>query len=156
MKLEDEIHQKKFKHEYQKLVINIKHTANWINQQNSTRLRSFGISPEQYNILGILRGQGGNPATVKLIKEHMLFRESDVSRLVDKLRRTGYVSLTANRDDRRAVDIVITDKGLGLMKQIDVTEPVWVAKLKTLTENEARELNRLLDRLRGPKGAGGG
>ena len=93
MKLESEIMQKKFQSEYHKAIVNIVYTYNWMIEKQTKLLKHFDVSLQQYNILRILRGQHPNPATVKLIKERMLDKMSDVSRLVEKLRRRKWNSL---------------------------------------------------------------
>ncbi|MGZ6540317.1 MAG: MarR family transcriptional regulator, partial [Bacteroidia bacterium] len=84
MKLEDEIQQKKFKHDWQKLAINLSYTYNWISYRNHENFKTLDITPQQFNVLRILRGQYPDPCNLKLVKERMLDRVSDASRIVDK------------------------------------------------------------------------
>ncbi len=149
MRLENEIKQKQFKSEYNKLVVNILFTCGWLNALNAKRFKPCGITPQQYNILRILRGQYPNPATVNLLTERMLDKMSNASRLVEKLRAKGLVKRHQCQSDRRAVDVVITDKGLGVLEELDRTEKEWESQFKTLSQEEAKQLNRLLDKLRG-------
>src|SRR5687768_15575147 len=111
MELEKEIQQSKFQNEYQKLLLNIIFTASWLNLRNTQRLKPYGISPQQYNILRILRGQYPKSATVTLLTERMLDKSSNASRLVEKLRMKQLLDRCEGPEDRRAVNVRITDKG---------------------------------------------
>ncbi len=148
LKLEDEIQQKKFKSETQKLAINLTYTHNWLNAHYSAMFRTSDITMQQFNVLRILRGQYPNPCSVKLIKERMLDRMSDASRIVDKLKAKELVDRRECPVDRRSVDILITDKGLALLKSMDSIEEEFKDVFKTLTDEEMKTLNHLLDKLR--------
>lgn len=143
------IKQEKFKGELHKLLVNLIYTANFLRGDHSSKLKPFGITPEQFNVLRILRGQYPKPATVNLIIERMLDKSSNASRLVDKLKSKKLVERTTCPDDRRAVNVIISDKGLSLLEIMDKEEENWLKDLKTLTEEEAKQLNVLLDKLRG-------
>lgn len=147
--LEAEIQQKKFSSEYHKMVLNIVYTGIWITSLNSERFKKYKLTPQQFNILRILRGQYPNPATVNLLIERMLDKMSNASRLVDKLKAKGLVERKINVNDRRACDVIITKKGLDLLDLIDEDQKKWEEPYSTLTKTEAKELNRLLDKLRG-------
>lgn len=147
--IEEEIQQKKFQSEYHKLVVNIIYTASWINSDSSQKLKVHGLTPQQFNILRILRGQYPKPATVNLLIERMLDKMSNASRLVDKLMAKGLLERKICTNDRRAVDVIITKKGLNLLAVIDKDQKKWEEPLTTLTKTECKELNRLLDKLRG-------
>ncbi|MGV3507753.1 MAG: MarR family winged helix-turn-helix transcriptional regulator [Sphingobacteriaceae bacterium] len=148
MELEKEI-QTKFENEYHKIVVNTLYTYGWINDLLKKRLSKNQITLQQFNILRILRGQHPGPATINLLKERMLDKMSDASRIVERLVQKGLVTRCINKKDRRAVDIQITDKGLDLLKKLDpVITPIDVLK-SNLTESEAKQLNVLLDKLRG-------
>jgi len=149
MRLEDEIKQARFSSPYQKLVLNLMFTGSWVNALSVRGLKPFGLSPQQYNILRILRGQHPQVATIQLIKDRMLDKMSNVSRLVEKLRMKRMVERQTCSNDRRAVDVVITDKGLKLLAELDELEADWHAQLGALDEREAEQLNDLLDKLRG-------
>lgn len=148
LKLEDEIQQKKFRSESQKLAINLTYTHNWLNAHYSAMFRTSDITMQQFNVLRILRGQYPNPCSVKLIKERMLDRMSDASRIVDKLKAKDLLDRRECPVDRRSVDILITDKGLELLKSMDNIEENFKSVFKTLTEEEMKTLNHLLDKLR--------
>jgi len=149
MELEKEIKQKKFKSEHHKLAINIIYTSNWLVSSNAAIFKQYGITAQQYNILRILRGQHPEPATVNLLIDRMLDKMSNASRLVDKLKLKGFVERKICKNDRRAVDVIITDKGLGLLKELDVMEKQMNRSVESVTVDEARELNRILDKMRG-------
>ncbi len=149
MELEKEIRQKKFKNEYQKLIVNLLYTSSWLHALQSQHLKPFGITVQQYNILRILRGQHPCPATVNLLKERMLDKMSNASRLVEKLRVKGLVERHQCSQDRRAVDVLITEKGLALLAQLDAVAEQWEEPFRNITEAEAREANRIFDKLRG-------
>ena len=149
MTLESEIKQKKFQSEYHKAIVNIVYTYNWMIEKQTRQLKPFDITLQQYNILRILRGQHPNPATVKLIKERMLDKMSDVSRLVEKLRIKELVNRNICLHDRRNVDVYITEKGLGLLKELDPKEKEMGEFMSNLSKNEIEQLNTYLDKLRG-------
>ncbi|MGB8319376.1 MAG: MarR family transcriptional regulator [Ignavibacteriaceae bacterium] len=149
MKLESEIVQKKFKNEYHKAIVNIVFTYNWMIEKQTKLLKTYDISLQQYNILRILRGQHPNPATVKLIKERMLDKMSDVSRLVEKLRVKELVERDICQHDRRNVDVLITNKGLELLKELEPKENEMEKFMSNLNEKEIEHLNIYLDKLRG-------
>jgi len=148
MKIEQEIKQKKFRSEYQKLLINIIFTSNWLSEKNVEQLKPYDLTPKQYNVLRILRGQYPKPITVKLIRERMLDKMSDASRIVERLRIKGLVRREICGDNRRAVDVKITEKGLDLLKELDEEAIKWEEDLKRLSDEEAISLNNLLDKLR--------
>lgn len=148
MKIEDEIKQSKFPDEIVKAHVNVMFTSNWLNSNFQQALKPFDITPQQFNILRILRGQHPGPAPLKLLTERMIDRMSNTSRLVEKLRQKGLVERTICEGNRRQVDIKITDSGLQLINRAsEVTEKNRKAK-NNLSEKEAKELNRLLDKLR--------
>ena len=149
MRLEDEIKQKQFNNEYHKMTVNVLYTSSWLTGLHSKLLKKYRISPQQFNILRILRGQYPNPATVNLLIERMLDKNSNASRLVEKLRLKGLVERGACPDDRRAVDVMITKKGLKMLNEIDLVTADAESQFKTLTKVEVKQLNDLLDKLRG-------
>ncbi len=128
-----------------KALLNIIYTGNWINSKQSEFFKPFGISPQQYNILRILRG-AGEAISVQTIKDRMLERAPNATRLMDKLCAKDLIRRIACDTDRRVVHIEITKEGLDLLKQIDDNRMVDL--LKKLTEKEAEILSNLLDKLR--------
>jgi DNA-binding MarR family transcriptional regulator len=149
MALEDDIRQEKFSNEYDKLAVNILYTGSWLYNVNSLRLKKFSITPEQYNVLRILRGTHPIPMMLADITGRMIDKSSNATRLVEKLRVKGLVKRELCENNRRQVDIFITDKGLSVLKRIDAQSDGWIDTLKSITKAEAVELNRILDKLRG-------
>ncbi|MEM0995188.1 MAG: MarR family transcriptional regulator [Bacteroidota bacterium] len=150
MRLEEEIQQHKFRDEYQKLSINVLFTAAWMNQQTTQILKPYNISWQQFNILRILRGQHPKPATVKTLAKRMIDKMSNASRLVEKLRQKGYVERSECQEDRRRVDIVITDLGLKMLKEASqAIEENLEQQIQTISEQEAKQTNDILDKMRG-------
>lgn len=148
MKIEKEINQKSFNNIYHKVAVNVMFTNNWMLDTQVKLLKTYSFTQPQYNVLRILRGSQGTPLTVNTIIERMLDRMSNVSRLVDKLLEKGYVQRTQSTDDRRAVDIIITARGLQILKEIDELQAVWEKNYTNLSEEKATLLNDLLDELR--------
>jgi len=149
MKLEEEIKQKKFRNEYHKLAVNIFYTHGWLANFFSAHLKKSGITGAQYNILRILRGQHPNPASINLLKERMLDKMSDASRLVERLLQKDLVDRKICPDDRRRVEVIITERGLNLLKELDQKDDEFDVLFKSLDENEVKSANDLLDKMRG-------
>ncbi len=148
LKLEDEIQQQKFISIQQKLMLNLIYTCNWVNNKHDFLFKDSKITTQQYNVLRILRGQHPNPCSIKLIRERMLDRMSDASRIVDKLNSKKLVVKRECLNDRRIVDVVITDKGLELLKSLNYIDKTAEKSFKTLSDKEINDLNNLLDKLR--------
>src|SRR5688500_7319778 len=108
MSLEHDIQQKEFRNEYQKAILNILYTQNYLVGRMTEVFRQFDITRQQYNVLRILRGQYPEPATVNLIKERMLEKMSDTSRIVERLRIKGLLERADGKTDKRSVEITIT------------------------------------------------
>jgi DNA-binding MarR family transcriptional regulator len=149
MTLEEEIKQTKFRNEYQKLAVNIIYTHSWLMDIQNKHLKNFQITGAQFNILRILRGQFPKPASVNLLKERMLDKMSDASRLVERLRVKGLVKREICEEDRRRVEVVITKEGLSLLKKIDDLDDNFDGNFKNLNVEEANKINLLLDKMRG-------
>ena len=148
MKLEDEIQQKKFKSIEQKLMLNLIYTTNWLTAKQDSLFKDSDVTVQQYNVLRILRGQYPTPCSIKLIKERMLDRMSDTSRIVDKLFIKKLLERNECPNDRRSVNVIITDKGLELLKSLDYIDELAKQNTKSLTQVEINTLNDLLDKLR--------
>ncbi len=148
MTLEDAIKQKKFGSEYQKLIVNLIYTGNWINEKELILFKKYGLTGPQYNVLRILKGQYPQPATVNLIIERMLDRMSNASRIVDRLERKELVMRKQCKNDRRAVDVIITERGLEVLNKIESKIDLWESSYTNLSLQEARQMNSLLDKLR--------
>ena len=135
----------KFPNNKVKALLNIVYTANWINSQQNAFFKDFGISPQQFNILRILRG-AGKPLKVQTIKERMIERAPNATRLMDKLCSKELIERIACPEDRRVVHINITNGGLSLLD--DISKNMKDDYIKNLTEEEAGLLSDLLDKIR--------
>ena len=149
MKLEEEIKQKEFRNDFHKLAVNIIYTYGWLNNIQLAKLKKFGLSSQQFNILRILRGQHPKSASINLLKERMLDKMSDTSRIVERMRIKGLLERHICEKDRRRVDVVITQEGLNLLSEIDQLDSEFDATLNKLTIEEASALNHLMDKMRG-------
>ena len=149
MRIDEEIQSSNFEDNYQKAVINISYTYGWLNNTFKCRFEKHKLTNQQFNVLRILRGQYPKPATVNLIKERMIDKMSDASRIVDRLVQKGLVSRCTNNQDRRAVDIRISEEGLKVLSIMDKEFKTKDALKNNLTEEEAAQLSDLLDKLRG-------
>lgn len=145
-RIEDEIRQKKFASPREKAVLNLIYTSNWLQAHQQEFFRAFGITGQQFNILRILKGQYPKSISGKEIKSRMLDRNSDVSRLLDRLAGKKLITKTTCPNDKRACDVLITDTGIALLKQIGKMESHDA--LLSLTEAEAIVLSDLLDKAR--------
>ncbi len=148
MELEKEIFQKNFKSEHHKAMVNLIFTYYWSNNIARQEFLPYDITMQQFNILRILRGQYPNPSSINLLRERMLDKMCDASRMVDRLKQKELIDRCVNKKDKRSVDIVISQKGLDLLKQID-DEIDSDGPAKNITEEEARTLNAILDKMRG-------
>lgn len=148
MSLEDEI-KGRFRNEYHKGLINLNFTVRQLSYEFYQSLKVHGIAEQQYNVLRILRGfRSGLPLSIGFIKERMLDRDSDVSRIVDRLYEKGLVTRKENPDDRRQKSVEITDKGLAILDGMLECEKKADTLLNNLSVDEVKELNRLLDKIR--------
>jgi DNA-binding MarR family transcriptional regulator len=149
MKLEDEIKQSSFRNEYHKLAVNMIYTHSWLMNKIYELLDEYDLTPQQFNLLRILRGQYPQPASISLLKERMLDKMSDASRLVERLISKGLAERNICPEDRRKAEVKITKKGLKLLEKIDAANDEMDNHLKNLSAQEAKQLNYLLDKLRG-------
>lgn len=149
MKLEEEIKQKKFKNEYQKLLLNVIFTGNWLNSHSIKAFKPYGLSPQQYNVLRILKGQYPNAITVNKIAERMLDKNSNASRLIDKLVAKELVIREICPTDRRQMDVLISDKGVELLEIMNKNVSQIDEEIKNLIDEvSAKKVNEVLDKLR--------
>ena len=149
MRLEDEISQKDFKTLEEKTFVNLLFTGKWIESSSKKFLDQFDVSPQQYNILRILRGQYPEPCKVSLVGSRMLDKMSDVSRIIERMRVKKLVERNIKSTDRRSMDVVISKRGLGLLYKIDEELHKMYSPFLRLTNEENLKLNDLLDKLRG-------
>jgi DNA-binding MarR family transcriptional regulator len=147
MTIEKDINQHKFRNEHQKSVINLIYTYNWVNEKIDKIFQPFDITQQQFNILRILRGAGAPLSTLQ-IRQRMLDKMSDTSRIVDRLLKKGLVKKNVCKADRRLVDVIITEKGKKLLEKIDASSDEMDAVFKNLSPADAKNLNQLLDKIR--------
>ena len=145
-KIEDEISQKKFTSIHQKAVVNLIYTSNWLQNKHQEFFKSFGITGQQFNILRILKGQFPKSISGTEIKSRMLDRNSDVSRLLDRLASKNLIIKKTCPNDKRASDVMITDEGIALLKEISKSQKQ--DHVLSLTDDEAETLSDLLDKAR--------
>lgn len=150
MSLQKDIHQlRNFRNEYQKAIINLIFTNNWLSEKIKEYLDKEDITPQQFNILRILRGSFPEPLSTLQIRERMLDKMSDTSRIVDRLVVKDLVKKSSCKTDKRLVDVLITDKGKKLLDKLDAKSNEMDGILSHLSETEAKTLNKLLDKTRG-------
>lgn len=140
----------KFRNESHKATINILYTATWLRDKYQLKVKKFDISVQQFNILRILMGAYPKPSTILFLKEKMIDRSSDASRIIERLRKKEFVERVTSEKDRRAVDIKITKKGITLLENLDKeTSKYFDGLYKNITKEEQIQLNYLLDKMRG-------
>ena len=149
MRIDDEIQSTNFEDNYHKVAINIAYTSGWLSNFFRCHFDKHNLTQQQFNILRILRGQYPKPATINLLKERMVDKMSDASRIVDRLIQKELVSRCTNNKDRRAVDIRISEIGLQTLAKMDEEFKTREILKNNLTEEEAEKLSDLLDKLRG-------
>jgi MarR family transcriptional regulator, 2-MHQ and catechol-resistance regulon repressor len=148
MEIGQAIRQTKFRSEHQKAMINVLFTYGWLMDKVKNHFKDHDVTPQQFNILRILRGSNPDPLTVLDLKERMLDKNCDASRIIERLVLKGLVKKKICTADKRRVDISIASKGLKLLETLDGYNDRLDSLLATLSEEEATELNRLLDKLR--------
>lgn len=145
--IEELIKQNKFRNEQHKSIVTLNYAANLMNRYHDEMFAQFGITGQQYNVLRILRGQHPSPVTVGLIRERMIDKMSDASRIVERLRKSGFIERITNKKDRRAVDVTITKKALDILAEIDKRERELFKPMEKFTDEDSRLLNSLLQRI---------
>ena len=147
MGIENEI-KSKFRNEYHKALVNLYYTNNVIGEQFFKMMKKYGLAAPQFNVLRILKGQHPKAASIGLIKERMLDKNSDASRIVDRLYKKRLVERKESKTDRRQKDVLVTQKGLELLDKMAVCEEQEDEILSNLSMKEAELLNELLDKIR--------
>jgi MarR family transcriptional regulator, 2-MHQ and catechol-resistance regulon repressor len=151
MTIEKEIHQEKFVNARHKAMINLLYTYGWVIERIKTFLAEEDITHQQYNILRILRGSHPKPLSTLQIRERMLDKMSDTSRIVDRLVVKDLVRKVTCPKDKRLVDVTITEKGQRLLKKLDKSVDHIEEVMGSLSEREAAQLSTLLDKMRNEK-----
>lgn len=149
MKIEEVIKQQRpFRNARQKAMVNLMYTTNWLTDQIREFLKPFDITPQQYNVLRILRG-AGDPISTSVIRERLIDKMADTSRMVDRLYQKGLVDRRVCPSDKRLVDISLSEKGQLLLSELDRLEAQLDHILGGLNDAEASQLSQLLDKARG-------
>jgi MarR family transcriptional regulator, 2-MHQ and catechol-resistance regulon repressor len=148
MGIDKDIQQTKFRNVYQKAAINLIYTMGWMRERTKSIFEAEDITAQQFNILRILRGSFPQPLSTLQIRERMLEKMSDTSRIVDRLISKGLVKKLTCKNDRRLVDVIISDKGKKLLERLDTRQDEIDAVLGKLSENDANILSDLLDKIR--------
>ena len=149
MAIEKDIRQSNFRNLKQKSMVNLIYTYHWVVEKIKQLLSSEDITLQQYNILRILRGSFPTPLSTLQIRDRMLDKMSDTSRIVDRLVAKGLVRKHTSKTDKRLVDVTITDEGLELLAKLDRHNDELDKIVTSLSEGEMNTLNNLLDKLRG-------
>lgn len=147
MGIEEDISQTRFRNEYQKALVNLIFTFNWANERVKATMDRENLTPQQFNILRILRG-AGKPLSTLQIRQRMLDKMSDTSRIVDRLIIKQLVEKNVCPSDKRLVDVSITDKGREVLEKMDSYDADLDAVLGNLSNEEVKQLNILLDKIR--------
>lgn len=148
MGIENDIQQSRFRNAHQKAAINLIYTLGWMKDRTKSIFEAEDITSQQFNILRILRGSFPQPLSTLQIRERMLEKMSDTSRIVDRLIAKGLVKKVTCKSDRRLVDVIITDKGKKLLERLDTRQDEIDAVLSNLSEKDANILSDLLDKIR--------
>lgn len=146
--ISDELHID-IRNEYHKTALNLFFTSNWLTGIHNRALKEFGITIQQHNILRILKSAHPNPCTIGTIKKGMIERLSDVSRVVDNMKKKKLINRYHSEEDRRVVHVYITDKGLTILKSLEEVNDYLDNCVAHLSVEETKQLNYLLNKLRG-------
>ena len=149
MSIDKDIQQRSFKSEHQKTIVNLIFTYNWTTERLKILFDKYGLTMQQFNILRILRGSE-KPISTLQIRERMLDKMSDTSRIVDRLIIKKLAKKIICKTDKRLVDVSITPKGKAVLQKIDLRENEIENIVSSLSDKEAKTLNKLLDKIRKP------
>jgi len=149
LKLEEAIKQKRFESPQIKAMLNIMYTSNWLMGEFRDIYKPYGITPQQYNVLRILRGKHPESVNPSEIKEVMLDKNPDITRLCDRLLAMGLIGRSIDAENRRKMNIVITDQGLHMLAQIQPLLGERQALILSRAGLDYGLLSDLLDELRG-------
>ena len=147
-RLEEDVKVDQFRNSRHRLLVNLMYTHNWMTAHMQAVFKSFGVTNQQYNILRILRGSRPEPCTIQLLKERMLDKQPDVSRLVDRLQTKGLVGRRVNKQDRRKMDVEISAEGMELLAKMEPAVDGMENLFQQLDAAEVEQINELLDKIR--------
>ena len=148
MGIEHDIRQSKFRNEHQKAGINMMYSYGWIMERQKQLFATENITPQQFIILRILRGSHPQPLSTLQIRERMLDKMSDTSRIVERMVAKELVQKAVSEKDKRMVDVVLTSQGEELLENLDRRNEELDAVVNHLSDDELETLNNLLDKLR--------
>ena len=149
MKIEEAIRQARFSDPYQRMIVNLIYSGNWVRDEQVRLLKPFGILPQHFNVLRILKGKYPEPVSPGAIREVMIDKANDLTRLLDKLEKKGWIQRGLCPSNRRKMDVRITDAGIGLLEETTRALDGLMAGIKArVTAEEATVLGRLLDQVR--------
>lgn len=148
MTIDEEIKQKAFENNWQKALVNLHFTSNWFRDYLMAALKPYKINDQHYNILRILKGRYPECASPGDIKEVLINKRGDLTRLLDKLDKLGYVDRATNSNNRRMVDIIITPAGIQLLETLNTVVSTIEQLKMNLSDEEAALLSQLLDKMR--------
>jgi DNA-binding MarR family transcriptional regulator len=148
MEIGSELNQRNFRNEYHKATVNLVFTNGWLADKLKGFFEPYDLTQQQFNILRILRGNKAPLSTLQ-IRERMIDRMSDSSRIVERMIRKGLVEKNINKADKRLVDVAITRKGNELLSEIDTRQAQLDNIVANITVQQAKTLNYILDKLRG-------
>lgn len=151
MQIEKVVRVRQFMNAWHKARVNLLYSGNWLKGEIKDFLSDYEVTQQQFNVLRILRGSRPQPLTTADIRSRLLDRMSDASRIVDRLCKKGLVEKARNSQDRRLVDVSITEVGLELLSSIDANVDTFDGIMQNLSEEEAEQLSSLLDKLRANK-----
>jgi len=149
IQLQKEIKAPRYESIFHEAMVNVAFTQNWCNDQVKQAVSLYDITNQQFNVLRILRGQHPDPSTINLLKSRMLDKMCDASRIVDRLVQKDLICKKTNIYDKRAVDILINERGLALLKKMDKEMDLSSILSANLTRQEAEQLTSLLEKARG-------
>jgi len=148
VKIEEAIHQKKFKDPFERALVNLLYTSSWLSYEQTQVFKAHELSMQQYNVLRILKGQHPQSITVNMLIERMIDKSSNASRIVEKLRLKGMLKRKICPEDRRRVDVLITRRGIKVLNAATADLHQLHRRIQNLDEAEVELLNELLNKLR--------
>jgi DNA-binding MarR family transcriptional regulator len=146
--VEEELQQQQFRNDSERAFVNLIYTASWFQNRFQSFLKPFGLTPQQYNILRILKGQKDRAISLNAVKNRMLEPNSDTSRIIDRMVRKGLIERKACTQDRRQVDLTLTDTGTDLLQRVGYDIDPVIGSIHCLDRAEQQTLSEILDKLR--------
>ncbi|MGH2643184.1 MAG: MarR family winged helix-turn-helix transcriptional regulator [Chitinophagaceae bacterium] len=149
MKIEDAIKQSRFADNYQRAIVNLLFTGNWVRDEQTRVLKQYDILPQHFNVLRIIKGRNPEPISPGEIKEVLIDKSNDLTRLLDKLEKKGLIKRRLCPVNRRKMDVTLTSKGIKLIHETATAMEPFVKSLQgRITDKEAEILSKLLDKMR--------